>query len=69
MKKPPLARKFDNSTHCGTSSMREIRSEPDNYNQCLFIQEGELTLWSHYSINADDSPFDQSSSPISLTNR
>lgn len=52
LRKPPPG---TDSTRGGTLSAKE-----ENYNQHLFMQEGEMASWLHYPINDDDdSPFDQ----------
>ncbi|KAK7336953.1 hypothetical protein VNO77_17507 [Canavalia gladiata] len=60
LRKPPPARNSDEETPAGPSTAREVRPEVENYNQHLFMHEGEMASWLHYPIDDDDPPFDHS---------
>ncbi|XP_061341447.1 transcription factor PIF1 isoform X2 [Gastrolobium bilobum] len=56
-KKLPPPRNSDDAI---PSTTREIRQEVENYDQHLFMKEGEMNSWLHYPIDDDDPPLDQS---------
>ncbi|XP_027914911.1 transcription factor PIF1 isoform X2 [Vigna unguiculata] len=62
LRKPtPPSRNSHDASAAGPSESREIRPQLDNFNQHLFMQEGEMASWLHYPIDDDDDvpPLDQ----------
>ncbi|XP_014496384.1 transcription factor PIF1 isoform X2 [Vigna radiata var. radiata] len=62
LRKPmPPPRNSHDASAAGPSEAREIRPQLDNFNQHLFMQEGEMASWLHYPIDDDDDvpPLDQ----------
>ncbi|XP_057438454.1 transcription factor PIF1-like isoform X2 [Lotus japonicus] len=59
-KPPPAAAVRSNNDYAppvaGPSTAKEIRPEVENYNQHLFMQEGEMASWLHYPIDDGDDP-------------
>ncbi|KOM29898.1 hypothetical protein LR48_Vigan831s001600 [Vigna angularis] len=57
LRKPmPPPRNSHDASAAGPSEAREIRPQLDNFNQHLFMQEGEMASWLHYPIDVDDVP-------------
>ncbi|XP_047154188.1 transcription factor PIF1-like [Vigna umbellata] len=57
LRKPmPPPRNSHDASAAGPSEDREIRPQLDNFNQHLFMQEGEMASWLHYPIDVDDVP-------------
>ncbi|XP_027350738.1 transcription factor PIF1-like isoform X2 [Abrus precatorius] len=60
LRKTPTQRNSNHATLAGPSTPREVPPLVHNYNQHLFMQEGEMASWLHYPIDDHDSPLDQS---------
>ncbi|KAL3029224.1 hypothetical protein AAZX31_03G152000 [Glycine max] len=58
-KLPPVTNSHDASP-AGPSMAREIRPLVENFNQHLFMHEGEMASWLHYPIDDDEPALDQS---------
>jgi len=56
---PPMPRNSNDAAAAGPSTAREIRPQLENFNQHLFMQEGEMASWLHYPIDDDVPPLDQ----------
>ncbi|KAK8473556.1 hypothetical protein PHAVU_001G168700 [Phaseolus vulgaris] len=57
-KPTPPSRNSHDASAAGPSTAREIRPQLDNFNQHLFMREGEMASWLHYPID-DEPPLDQ----------
>ncbi|CAJ1897788.1 unnamed protein product [Sphenostylis stenocarpa] len=55
-RKPTPPRDSNDASAAGPSTAREIRPQLDNFNQHLFMQEGEMASWLHYPIDDDVVP-------------